>query len=298
MLRDYTQTMYSNPELGLDQQRRAARAVERSREMAALVPFVAPAFIAGLLAPLLDRTLRKEPLRGTYALGLTMMLAPWLEMLMKKAYTYHAAQMLIGASILVTFGFVLICRMVAQLFRERRLAGWAVAAALAFVHAVLLPGYARTMKYAAGWSLHFAPVMVLGNWNSPVVNDAYYLKLASLIRRYSAPSDRILSSCSPPYPLAYRAPVTRETSDLNYYLLRARIAGTPLDELIARARQDRPPIFIQEHMPEMPQLNRDLETIRDKLRDLYPVSVEVGPGLPPYRAFSATVHISDRAALR
>lgn len=296
MIHSYTSTHSANPEVNLNLSGRAVRAINITGHVALLLSFAMPALVAGLCAPVFDRSLRNRAALSIYALGLALTLAPWAEILLKLPYSYHLAQMLIGSSILIAYGFVLICHMVAKAGRATSLGGWSIVAVIALFHLWLLQDYARTMRYTAGWSLYFAPVMVFGDWESSVVNDAYYLKISSLIRQHSRSGDRILSTCSPVYPLARRIPVTRETSDLNYFLARGR-DGRSIDELADLFRTHRPPVFVEEHLRGIPQLTRELKAIRGKLEDLYPLQIDVGPGLSPYRSFSATVHIRGSAPI-
>lgn len=288
MIHSYASLHFSNPDINLYPYARAERAIGFAMHTAVVLWFVAPLFLAGLIAPAFDRTLRNRGCLSIYVLGLALMLAPWAEILLKVPYSYHVAQMLIGSSIPITYGLILTCRLVAKAGRAKPLVGWSVAATIVLAHAWLLQDSLRAVRYAAGWSLHFGPVMVLGDWNSPVVNDAYYLKIASLVRKYSEPDDRILSTHSPVYPLARRSPVTRQTSDLLFFLASGSDARS-IDELADLFRQYRPPVFVDQRTPPSSQV----DAIYRKLRDMYDLDLAVGPGLSPYRSFFATLHVND-----
>lgn len=278
---------YTNPNFNLTLYERFERAIGQGSRIFHLLPFCMPVLLLGVCAPLFEPLLRTRKAISYYVLGLGLTLAPLAEILLKKPYPYHLAQMFLGASIFACYGFYTIL-LIARKSREYRpTASRLLVGVVLLGHVYWAQDYARTMRYAVGWSIHFAPVMVFGDWSSPIVEEAYYLQIASIVRQYSKPGDTVLSTSYNVYPLTGRVPLSRQSASLAVYQGLAR--GRNVDEeVVSLVRERRPMVFVEEKSVSRPKAGEQ-NVIGEKVAEYYQETIYVGPGLAPYRQFAATV---------
>ena len=291
----YSHTAATNADFNLSLLERVERAIGQGKRILALLPFYMPLLLLGLCAPWFEAALRTKKALALYILGIGMTFAPLVEVLVKRPYSYHLGQMFIGTGIFVSYGFYALFQLIRNLRRPRPIISWLVAGFVALGQVFLAQDYIRTMRYAAGWSLHFAPVTVLGDWSSPAVNDSYYLRMASFVRQYSKPGDTILSTSGNVFPLTGRVPPGRDSAALSDYLLTGRGVSQSDAEIANLIRAWKPAIFVQEHNGLLP-IRKRIDAIESQVADLYGMSIDVGPGLSPYRQFFATVHVARSPA--
>ncbi|MDO8264600.1 MAG: hypothetical protein Q7T21_15445 [Gallionella sp.] len=289
----YAHTPATNSDFNLTLLERIERGMGQGKRILLLLSFCMPVLLLGLCAPLFEPTLRTKKALSLYIFGIGLTLAPLTEVLIKKPYSYHLAQMFIGTGIFASYGFYAFFLVVRKIRHSRPINSWLLAGFVALGHVFLIQDYARTMRYAAGWSLHFAPVMVLGDWSSSAVKDSYYLQIASIVRQYSRPGDAILSTSYNVFPLTGRIPLSRRSASLSVYRLMAN--GIKVNEEIAGLiRERQPAVFVEEQAVLLPPRKR-IDVIGNQVADLYGLSIDVGPGLSPYRQFSAKVHVAHPA---
>jgi uncharacterized membrane protein len=288
-----TAQIVSNSEWNYSLMMRILRIIENGKTTISSIQFVMPALILGLLAPAFDRSLQNKRTLTTYAFGLILILAPSFEILLKRSYSYHIAQMLIGASIFVTYGLIGLFNLIKTARRKSHTRGYILVLFIIASHALLLKNYMQTMRYSLGWTMHFSPTTIFGDWSSPVVKDSYFLRIASLVRLHSQPDDRILSTSKSIYALAGRMPLSLPMADLGHYLLR-RQSGDASEKIVELIHKHRPAVYIAdstiEHMSQAPKLAEQLDSIKKQITDIYESPITVGPGLVPYRQFSADVY--------
>jgi len=249
-----------------------------------------PVLLLGLLSPLFEPSLRTKRARSLYVLGVAMMLAPLVEVLIKKPYPYHIAQMFIGTGIFASYGFYVFFLHVSRLRSIRPITSRFIVGLVVLIHAVLTLDYMKTIRYAAGWSSYFSPVMVFGDWSSPVVKDSYYLQMASIVRQYSKPDDTVLSTSYNIYPLTGRIPVSRASASLSVYRIMAK--NHSIDEKISNLIHERRPTVFIEDKPVIVPPGGQLGAIDAEVANIYKITINVGPGLSPYRQFYAKVHVA------
>ena len=281
---------YTNPDFNLTLFDRIERGISSGKRIFLMLSFCTPVLLLGLCAPLFEPTLRTKKALSLYIFGIGLTLAPLAEVLIKKPYSYHLAQMFIGAGIFASYGFYVFFQLVRKVRDSRPVTSWLLAGVVAFGHVFWMQDYARTMRYTAGWSLHYAPVTVFGDWSSPVVKDSYYLQIASIVRKYSRPGDAILSTSYNVFPLTETISLSRKTASLSAY--RLTVKDIKVDEEIASLiRERQPAVFVEEQAVSLPRSERK-DAIGIQVADLYGLSIDVGPGLSPYRQFFAKVHVA------
>ncbi len=285
----YTQFGNSNPTSNLTLPKRIELGVEHGQRIISILSFCFPAIMLGLVAPLFEPSLRTRKALSLYVLGVGLTLAPLVEIFLKRPYSYHVAQMFIGVGVFVSYGVQVFFIRLKNTHRQHPITSWSLIILVVFGHLVLLQNYARTMRYAAGWSIHFAPVTILGEWTSPAIADSYYLQIASLVRNNSRPGDPILSTSYNVYPLTGRIPLSRSSASLARY----QMAATAIEmeaELPRLIREKRPRVFVEEWVLPSPQ-PKGVDTIVQAVSGRPQLSTQVGPDLSPYRRFVAKVHI-------
>lgn len=287
----YVHAPVTNSDFNLTLSDRIERLWGHATRVRTLLAFCMPVFILGIFSPLFASSFRNKKSLRLYFIGVGLVLAPLVEILSKKPYSYHLAQMFIGSGIFACYGFTLFFQSIRKIRPFWPVTTWCLIALLLLGHLFPAQDYILTMRRAAGWSLHFAPVMVLGDWASPVVNDSYYLKTADVVLRYSKPGSEILSSSYNVYPLTGRVPLTRRTASLFEYQLTTK--GIDIDEEVVRLIRDRhPAVFVDERAFTMQQGHRT-DPIGVQVTSEYEKSIDVGPGLSPYRLFTAKVHVKS-----
>ncbi len=109
-----------------------------------------------------------------------------------------------------------------------------------------LDGRAVSRAYRDGFrmSCEYAPVMVWGNWDDPVVEENALLKIAKYVRDNTAPDDRIVTSgmYTMMFPLSGRLPPSEFVADL--WLLSATRYPERRPDLIEILRQHPPRVVI------------------------------------------------------
>lgn len=281
---------YSNPDFNLTLSKRLERALGQGTGIFFTLSFCIPVLLLGLCAPLFEPSLRTRRALSLFALGIGLTLAPLVEALLKKPYSYHLAQMFLGASIFACYGFCVFFLFIRKFREYRPITSRLLAGLVLLGHVYWAQDYVRSMRYSAEWSIHFAPVMVLGDWSSPVVKDAYYLQIASIIRQYSNSGDVILSTSYNVYPLSGRISPSRESASLHVY--RALAKGRNVDkEIVSLIRERRPTVFVEENPLIFSPSGRQ-DVFDEQIADLYQRTINVGPGLAPYRQFYAKVHVA------
>jgi hypothetical protein len=290
-----TAKIVSNPEWNLSFSDQTIRAIANTKTAIQAVYFIVPIFILGLFSPLVDRSLKNKKYLTTYSFGIALVLASFPEIFLKRSYPYHVAQTLIGANIIFVYGFISLANFVIYLRKITNTAASILIGLIFIGHILLIQNYVRTMRYSSGWSIHYAPVMILGDWSSPAVKDSFFLEIASLIKSNSQPDDRILSTTKSIYALATRKPLSLETADLAQYLLQ-KIDTEEINSLMDLIHEYKPHVFMMDTtantMSKMPYLFSQLNKISNALADLYNSPISVGPGLAPYRQFSTDVYIA------
>lgn len=287
----YAHSPVTNSDFNLTLSERVQRLLGHVTIVQTVLAFCMPVFIVGIFSPLLAPSFRNKKTLRLYIIGVGLFLAPLIEILSKKPYPYHLAQMFIGFGIFASFGFAVFFESTRRILPYWPVTSWCLLVFLPFGHIFLAQDYFRTMRHAAGWSLHFAPVMVLGNWSSPVVNDSYYLKIAAIVRRYSMPGSAILSTSYNVYPLTGTVPVTRKTASLFEYQFTTKDIN--MDEEVARLIRDRHPVvFVEDQAPSL-QVGERIDPIGVQIASEFGKSIDVGPGLSPYRLFAAKVHVNN-----
>ena len=252
-----------------------------------------PILSFGIIAVVFPSVRRAPAFIRGYWLGIALMCATLVEVFIKTPYGYHFAQILIGGSIVMALGLQVLIHWSVTLWQVYSTRMLTLSIVLLLGQLALMADLANTLRYAVGWSLHFSPVTIQGDWSSAVVNESYYLKIAALVRQNTKPGDVILSTVPNIYPLTSTIPVTRETASLSMYSL---THGT--DQLDSSTtsliRVIRPRIFVQEY-PTVSRANEQVYLpIPAQYQDLFGRSVRVGPGLSPYRAKVALVHFSEQ----
>ena len=283
----YQNTPATDPDFNRTFAYRLAKTGEMAREIAMRLAFCMPALLLGLISPAFASARARKGFASLYLFGVGLMLAATVEALVKPPYSYHLAQALIGASILMALGLSSLIRQLSTRWLSGLSVRRVIGVVLVFGHVVLLMDYGRAMRYAAEWSLHYAPVMVLGDWTSPVVEEAYFLKIASFVRSRTKPDDRLLSTKFGIYPLTGRLPATHQTANLFNYLLSRktdRFDPVTLDAIVAA----KPRMFIRENTA-VPALQERLDTLSSQIDDLFNSTSKIGPGLSPYRGVTAIV---------
>lgn len=152
--------------------------------------------------------------------SLLLIVFPLLEVFGKIAFPYHFAQMLIGLALLAGAGAVNLRRLIGLLpTRTTRLFLTVTLGTAWFMVATTY--YRNTLGRAFSDSRHFAPIMVRGDWESPVVHDSYYLSAAKVIRTSTQPDDRIIVSGFNLglLPLSGRRPPCPAASDMMIFTL-------------------------------------------------------------------------------
>ncbi len=285
----YANTAVKDPGFNLTFELRLERVQRFAGELAVKLGFCIPVLVLGLLSPVFASggQGRKGPAPYLFALGLV--LAAAVEVLIKRPYSYHMAQFFLGGSILAALGLARLGEFGSRLRRSGLSVTAAVSGLLLIVHGALLADYVRTLRYAVAWSVHFAPVTVLGDWSSPVVEEAHYLKMAALVRRHSKPDETILTTTVNVYPLTRRLPVSRELAHI----------GAPLGVVaLSQVRRAQPRLFVLEFGSTHAAGQEARIALSRQLGDQFTLVYKVGPGLSPYRQFSAQVFVreSDAAA--
>lgn len=200
---------------------------------------------------------------------------------------YHFAQFAFGLALLAAEG---VHRAGAAL--PSRLSGRALraayAASAALLFAMLLP-YSKAATSPWKESLRFWPVMV-GNagWDSDLVNESFYLKLASEIRQAPKPAEaRTLMTSGyymALYPLTERAAALPSAPDLTAETFRGELRGSDAQ---ARLRSHAPDIYVQSSR-FAPKLGDYYSGFKSEYQPLS----EIGTGgHGPYRDFGAQVFI-------
>ncbi len=285
-----TYAAHANPEFHLSLAKRAERSIKFGISNLVLLSFCLPSMLLGFCAPLIDPTLRTRQHAAIYLLGLALMLAPIAEVLAKAPYAYHLAQTGMGAAIFSCYGFHLGTAMIRRLRSTRAAIGTMLAALVLLVHAALLQDYLKTMRWSAQWSLHYAPVMIFGDWSSRAVDDSYYLQEAAIIRKHTHPGDQILSTSYNVYPLTKTIPLSRKTASLSSY----RFLSNGIDrdqEIAALIRSRRPIVYLEEGAGSQSNEKRT-DIIGCELAKIYTQSYDVGPRLQPYRGFLSRIHVA------
>lgn len=273
----------------LDFKARLALAANQAAEMLTALGFCVPIVLLGMLAPLLTPALRKPRTMAHYWLGIGIALASLLEAAIKKPYPYHLAQVLIGLGIFACYGFQILVAWL-KTIRQVSPATALLCVTVVFVgHGILARDYAWVMRQAAAWTVHFSPVMIFNDWNSPVVKDSYFLSIASIVKNSSSQDQTILSHSYNVFPLTHRLPPSRASASLSVFRrLQKQESG---DLSIARIiNERRPAVFIEEAGEWLGQRPAN-NPIENALAANYPSAVDVGPGLFPYRKFSARIHV-------
>jgi hypothetical protein len=284
-----TYATHTNPEFHLSLEQRAARGIRFGISNLVLLAFCLPSVLLGLCTPLIDPALRTRQHISIYFLGAGLMLAPLAEVLAKAPYPYHLAQALTGAAIFSCHGWYICVAMIRKVALSRAAMASMLTGSVLLAHGALLQDYLQTLRWCAQWSLHYAPVMVFGDWSSPAVHDAYYLQEAAIIRKHTRFGDKILSTSYNIYPLTGTIPLSRKTASLSTYRFTSN--GINRDQEIADLiRESRPIVYLEEGA--MSQSNgQRVDVIGRELAGIYPLSHDVGPRLQPYRGFFARIHV-------
>jgi hypothetical protein len=280
---------HTNSDVHLSLIQKIDRGIEFGIMNLVLLSFCLPSIFLGFCAPLIDATLRSRQHVAIYFLGAGLMLAPLAEVLIKTPYAYHLAQALIGAGIFSCYGFHIGIETIKRIRISRPIIGAIFASLVFFIHGILLQSYLRTMIWSAEWSLHYAPVMVFGDWSSPVVNDSYYLRMAAIIRNNTDPGDRILSTSYNIYPLTRTIPLSRNTASLSSYRLRSKEANR--DQKITDLIRDGRPILYLEEGAVLRSNGQKADVFSRDVKKRYKQSYSIGPDLQPYRSFFAKIHV-------
>jgi hypothetical protein len=164
----------------------------------------------------------------------------------KKVIYYHWAQFLFVAAFLGAVGL----HQTALLARAKRVPWVSPRMYVGLAVILLLLGFRQTVRdYRQAWRLskHFAPVMVWGKWDHPVVQESYYLTLAQALRHNARAADRLLVSggyCVPAYALASLYPTNPELIDLARFQQMKYFDRRP--ELVELMRKSPADLFVEE----------------------------------------------------
>ncbi|WP_310389533.1 hypothetical protein [Roseateles sp.] len=285
----YFQFTQLDASVNLDFRARLALAASQAAEMSTALGFCLPIVLLGLLAPLLTPALRTPRALAPYWLGIGIALASLLEAAIKKPYPYHLAQFLIGLGIFACYGFQILIAWIRAIRQSSPAAALLCVTAVFVGHGLLATDYARVLRYAAAWTIHFAPVMIFNDWNSPVVKDSYFLSVASIVKNNSRQDDVILSTFYNVYPLTHRLPPNRDIASVAVFQ-RQQASESANRSIIQIINEQQPAVFIQE-VSELQRLRPATGPVEIAVAANYSSAVDVGPGLFPYRKFSAKVHL-------
>lgn len=283
---------HTNSEFHLSLAQRIDRGIKFGIGNLILLSFCLPSMLLGFFAPLIDPTLRTKKLTAIYFLGAGLMLAPLVEVILKTPYSYHLAQVLIGSVIFSCFGLYVGIKIIKRIRISSPAIGTITAIFILILHGILIQDYLKTMRWSAEWSLHYAPVMVFGDWSSPAVNDSYYLKAAAIIRKNANPGDEILSTSYNVYPLTGTIPLSRNTASLAHYRYKSK--GVNRDKEIADLIREKKPILYLEEGALSQTNGHRIDIIGRELTGIYKHFYNIGPDLQPYRKFFARIHVIDK----
>ncbi|MBT9494942.1 MAG: hypothetical protein IV107_21900 [Paucibacter sp.] len=278
-----------DPSNNLDFKSRLELAAHQAADMSTALAFCLPVVLLGLLAPLLSQKMRTPRAMAPYWLGIGIALASLLEAAIKKPYPYHLAQFLIGLGIFACYGFQLLINWLKKIQDHWPRAVWLGGTSVVLVHILLLGDFIQVMRHGLGWSMHFAPVMIFNDWNSPVAKDSYFLSVASIVKNHSNQDETILSSFYNVFPLTSRLPPSRASASLAVF--RRQQAQEDANRLIAQIINERRPAVFIEEVGELQRLRPANDPIELAVAASYTSAINVGPGLFPYRKFSARVHV-------
>lgn len=286
----YRGTANLAPSNNLDLSGRIALAWHQAAAISTAIAFILPVVLLGILAPLLAPPFRKRQALAPYLLGAGLSLATLVEVLIKKPYPYHLAQLLIGLGIFACYGFQLLITWLNKMRERWPRAAWLGGSTIALVHILLFSDFIQVMRHGVGWSMHFAPVMIYNDWNSPAVKDSYYLSIASIVKKESTTGDTILSSSYNIFPLTNLQPPARKNASLGIFrlLVGPSAANYAIADLITNSR---PTVFIEEggELQRLRQIDDPIDTAIAKV--YHPATTTIGPGLFPYRKFTARIHV-------
>ncbi len=181
--------------------------------------------------------------RVAKGLAVLLCMPPLPEIFGKICGFYHWAQLLVGVVFLGAMGLQWLSSVLERI--EKPWLALAAYCALAWLCGEL-DGRAVSRAYRDGFrmSCEYAPVMVWGNWDDPVVEENALLKIAKYIRDNTAPDDRIVTSgmYTMMFPLSGRLPPSEFVADL--WLLSATRYPERRPDLIEILRQHPPRVVI------------------------------------------------------
>ena len=248
-------------------------------------------FLLGLVWPLTSKDRRSEKKRrGLYGLALGLLVAPVAEALVKFSFPYVFSQGLLGASLLIALGFeTLHTRREILLGGVRKLHIFPEIPIVAVVTALLfVAGYGKSYVRYVEDSLYFADVMVLGHWDSPKVDESFYLLAARKVQEYSSPDQRVLVSgfLTGLYPLSHRLPPMGSIQDLTFFNLSKQKIG--VGDVVAIFRNSKPDLFVFAHRGFSDE-TVTASAIDNFLLEYRPACT-VPAGLRSYGTFSCTLY--------
>jgi hypothetical protein len=245
LLRNYREAsvMYGNL-VGAEGYVLRAHALAELRATLDVAAWAVPVWAAGGLLAL--RGLRERGReRALVVAGIILLLVPLPEFVLKLGFAYHLSACFLGLTVLAAVGL-------------RRLGAGlrtAVGVAIVAIAVAFAPGGNGGNSLASWWkgvrdgcrvSLHYAPVMLGGDWTSPSVRDSFYLDTAYRILHHTRPGDRVLVSgfYTGLYPLTGRLPVRLDVIDASRLMLsRGLFRLGPEDR--AKLNETLPALFVE-----------------------------------------------------
>ena len=172
-------------------------------------------------------------------LAILLLLPPLWEICVSLCFPYHVNQLSLGLSLFAAAGF----EYVGALIRQARYRKIGIAAVVVLCSLFIFGSQSYWRSSLAAWkeSAYFAPVMLANNWNSPVVQDSFYLDAAQKIKRIISTKENMVVSgfYSALYPLSARLPYSFELLDITaYQLIYGAIKTDKITNLIAESRPD------------------------------------------------------------
>jgi len=246
--------------------------------------WVLPAVATGLVACMRPTD---KWVRGLWLIAL-LTVTPIVDVLTLGAHPYRYTQFLLPASVLVAIGIE------TAIERCRRQPVWGRAVTVVVAVGWLL---------AAGWgpcgalvgafeeTRHFAPIMFGGDWESPVVDDSFYLAMAAQIRERTCRTDQIVTSgyMYALYGLAERLPVASSVPASGCLTTLMLSADGATRRQFATDVNDQPPsaIVISGRVPlHTPYLKSLIPGFEQK----YEKTAHIPTGCRSYGAFSADLY--------